>query len=93
MKVVDLPFGQEESYFKCLEEWSPEMQDSGMLKEQWFTKMRGKGLRVKVAVDDQGAVGGMIHYCRSKTCRFTARVRTARTASGCTGIARAGGTG
>jgi len=62
MKVIDLPDGQENAYFKCLEEWSPEMQDAGSLKEQWYRKMKDAGLRVKVAVDEQGTIGGMIHY-------------------------------
>ena len=62
MNVIDLPSEQEESYFKCLEEWSPEMQDAGLLKEQWYRRMKVKGLRVKVALDDHGIVGGMIHY-------------------------------
>ena len=62
MKVVDLPQEQEKAYFQCLEEWSEELREAGDHKEKWFERMRGRGLRVKVAQDDQGVVGGMIHY-------------------------------
>jgi GNAT superfamily N-acetyltransferase len=62
MKVIDLPHGQEPAYFACLEEWSPDIREAGSLKEEWYRKMQDKGLRVKVAVDDQDTIGGMIHY-------------------------------
>ena len=53
MEIIDLPSEQEQSHFKCLEEWSPEMRDVGSLKEQWYRRMKDKGLRVKVARDEQ----------------------------------------
>jgi GNAT superfamily N-acetyltransferase len=62
MKVIDLPVEQEKAYFQCLEEWSEEIREAGDHKEKWFKRMRGRGLRVKVAMDDRGTVGGMIHY-------------------------------
>ncbi len=62
MKVIDLPAEHEKSYFQCLEEWSDEIREAGDHKKQWFEKMKGQGLRVKVAVDEQGTVGGMIQY-------------------------------
>jgi len=62
MKVIDLPAEQEKAYFLCLEEWSEEIREAGEHKAQWYERMRGEGLRVKVAVDDQGTIGGMIQY-------------------------------
>ena len=62
MRVIDLPREQERLYFQCLEEWSDEMKEAGDHKEQWFQRMKDQGLRVKVAMDDEGVVGGMIHY-------------------------------
>ena len=44
------------------EEWSDEMKEAGDHKKQWFQRMKDQGLRVKVAMDDEGVVGGMIHY-------------------------------
>jgi GNAT superfamily N-acetyltransferase len=62
MNVIDLPKDQEEVYCKCLEEWSDEMKESGDLKKTWYQRMKDRGLRVKVAVDEKGTIGGMIHY-------------------------------
>jgi len=62
MHVVDLPLEREQAYFHCLEEWSDELHDAGDQKEIWYRKMKGRGLRVKVAIDDAGTIGGMIQY-------------------------------
>ena len=62
MKVIDLPREQENTYFQCLEDWSEDIREAADHKEKWFERMRGQGLRVKVALDDQGTVGGMIQY-------------------------------
>jgi len=60
--VIDLPEDQEDLYCHCLEEWSDEMREAGDLKRAWFVRMKDRGLRVKVAMDEQGVIGGMIHY-------------------------------
>ncbi len=62
MKIVDLGQEQERLYFMCLEDWSEEMKDAGNHKEVWYNKMKNKGLRVRLALDDSGEVGGMIQY-------------------------------
>jgi len=62
MKIVDLGPGHEEIYCQCLEEWSDEIREAGNHKRDWFAKAKGKGLRVKLALDDNGTVGGMIQY-------------------------------
>ena len=62
MQIVDLRPEHEKLYFVCLEDWSDEMKEAGDHKEKWYAGMKGKGLRVKLAVDDKGTVGGMIHY-------------------------------
>ena len=46
----------------CLEDWSDEMKEAGSRKEIWYNKIRDKGLRVKLALDDKKEVGGMIQY-------------------------------
>ena len=60
MKVVDLADEYKELYFVCLEDWSEEMKEAGSHKENWCNKMKNMGLRVKLATDDYGMVGGMI---------------------------------
>ncbi len=62
MEVVDLTEEHEKLYFLCLEDWSDEMKESGNHKEIWYNKMKDKGLRVKLAKDDKGEIGGMIQY-------------------------------
>ena len=62
MKIVDLTKDHEQLYFVCLEDWSEEIKEAGNHKESWYDKMKDKGLRVKLALDDDGQVGGMIQY-------------------------------
>ncbi len=62
MKIVDLTDERKDLYFVCLEDWSNEMKDAGDKKRLWHNKMKGRGLRVKLALDDAGTVGGMIQY-------------------------------
>jgi len=62
MDVVDLTPEHEALYHVCLEDWSDEIREAGDHKRVWCGKMMGKGLRVKLALDDDGQVGGMIQY-------------------------------
>jgi len=62
MKIIDLPDEHKQLYFMCLEDWSEEIKEAGDHKENWYNKMKDKGLRVKLALDDNGQVGGMIQY-------------------------------
>ncbi len=62
MLVRDLKPEDKELYCVCLEDWSDEMREAGDHKCEWYEKMKDKGLRVKLAEDDNGTVGGMIQY-------------------------------
>lgn len=62
MRVIDLTREHEQLYFVCLEDWSEEMKEAENHKETWYSKMKDKGLRVKLALDDRERVGGMIQY-------------------------------
>ncbi len=62
MKIIDLSDEHEKLYFLCLEDWSEEIKEAGDHKENWYNRMKDKGLRVKLALDDGGEVGGMIQY-------------------------------
>lgn len=62
MEVIDLSDEYKRLYFVCLEDWSEEMKEAGNHKELWYNKMKDKGLRVKLALNDTGEVGGMIQY-------------------------------
>jgi N-acetylglutamate synthase-like GNAT family acetyltransferase len=62
MKVIDLTPEYENLYFCCLEDWSDEIKEAGDHKACWYNQMKDKGLRVKLAQDDGGVIGGMIQY-------------------------------
>ncbi|MCX6640794.1 MAG: GNAT family N-acetyltransferase [bacterium] len=62
MKIIDLTEEHLPHYFLCLEEWSDDIKDAGNHKEVWYHRMEDKGLRVKLALDDSGVIGGMIQY-------------------------------
>jgi len=62
MKIIDLEERYLKEYFMCLETWSDEMKEAKDHKEKWYNKMKDKNLGVKLAVDDEGVVGGMIQY-------------------------------
>ncbi len=61
MEIIDLSGKYLKTYFNCLEDWSEEIKEAGNHKELWYHKMKDKGLRVKIAVDDDN-VCGMIQY-------------------------------
>ena len=62
MQIVSLSPEYEGLYCLCLEDWSDEIKEGGDHKAKWLAKMRDRGLRVKLALDDAGRVGGMIQY-------------------------------
>jgi N-acetylglutamate synthase-like GNAT family acetyltransferase len=61
MEIIDLTEEYKDKFFVCLEDWSDEMKDAGNHKELWCNKMKDKGLRVKLALDDN-KVCGMVQY-------------------------------
>ncbi len=65
MKITDLTDDYQKTYFLCLEDWSEEIKEAGSHKEIWFNKMKGKGLRVKIAMKGE-KVCGMIQYVPSE---------------------------
>ena len=62
MRIIDLDEQNVPLYLVCLEDWSEEVKESGNRKTIWYQRMKDKGLRVKLALDDNGVVGGMIQY-------------------------------
>ena len=61
MKTIDLTPEYESLYLVCLKDWDKNT-DPGNHKRIWYNKMKNKGLRAKLAVDDDGQVGEMIQY-------------------------------
>lgn len=62
MEIRDLDGEHERLYHHCLEDWSPDMAESGERRSEWCSRMSKLGLRAKLAFDDGGVAGGMIQY-------------------------------
>ncbi|MBN1272916.1 MAG: GNAT family N-acetyltransferase [Candidatus Aminicenantes bacterium] len=62
MKIINLSDEHEKLFIHCLEDWSDDMKESGEHRTCWVKKMKNHGLGVKLALDDNGQVGGMIQY-------------------------------
>src|SRR5512133_1481769 len=73
MKIIDLTPENEKHYFCCLEDWSDDVKEAGNHKACWYRKMKDKGLRVKLAQDDNGVTGGMIQYLPIELSPFEGR--------------------
>ena len=62
MRIVDLTDEHLDSYMVCLEDWSDEIKEAGDHKRCWYEHAKEQGFRVKLALDDEETVGGMIQY-------------------------------
>jgi len=62
MRITDLSDEYLASYCVCLEDWNDEIKEAGNHKECWYNSMRDKGLRVKLALSEEGKAVGMIQY-------------------------------
>lgn len=61
IRVVDLTPEHEHLYFVCLEDWpGSDLLEAGEWKARWYEWAKPRGLRVKLALDAEGKVGGMI---------------------------------
>jgi GNAT superfamily N-acetyltransferase len=62
MRIIDLTDEHLDLFLVCLEDWSQEMKEAGDHKRCWYSCAKNDGFRVKLALDDNDAVGGMIQY-------------------------------
>jgi GNAT superfamily N-acetyltransferase len=62
MKVIDLRDEHRDLFACCLEDWSADAKEAGSRRACWVNRFLGRGLRAKLAVDDDGTIGGMIQY-------------------------------
>ena len=59
MNIVDLSETTKPAWLVCLKEWAEEPREDSH-RGRWHTRMAERGLRVKLAVEDDGVVAGMI---------------------------------
>jgi len=62
MQIVDLTEDRKDLFCICLEDWSDEVKDGGPKRREWLDAGENRGLRAKLALDDNGVEGGMIQY-------------------------------
>ncbi len=62
MHIKDLTEADLPNYLSCLEGYADILKQGIELKQKWYDRMKEKGLRVKLAIDDDGAVAGMIQF-------------------------------
>jgi GNAT superfamily N-acetyltransferase len=62
IETRDLAEVYKSTYLMCLEDWSDEMKEAGDRKAIWYDRIKDEGLRVKVAIDENGNAVGMIQY-------------------------------
>ncbi len=62
MKIIDLNEKYLNDYLTCLEDWSEEIKEGCPRKAFWYEKMKARGLKVKLALDENDKAGGMIQY-------------------------------
>lgn len=71
MQIIDLNPKYKEKYIGCLydkpEDWK-DWQGGLEGKRTWYQKMQERGLRVKLALNDEGEACGMIQYGPSENC-------------------------
>jgi len=62
MDIINLGEREKQTYLRCLENHSEDMQQASHVKEKWYNKMKSKGLRVKLARHESGTIAGMVQY-------------------------------
>ena len=62
MKIVDLTDEHRDLFCLCLEDWSETARESEPKRSQWLDRVAGHAPVAKLALTDDGTVGGMIQY-------------------------------
>ena len=62
MKIIDLTDEHRDLFCLCLEDWSETARESGPKRSQWLDRAAGHAPVAKLALVNDGTVGGMIQY-------------------------------
>ncbi len=62
MEIADLSPQRHDLFACCLEDWSEDAKEGAPRRAAWVARRLAEGLRAKLAIDDDGAVAGMIQY-------------------------------
>jgi hypothetical protein len=70
MQIVDLTPDREDTFLCCLKTEDQVFKGGVPLKRQWLERFRGDGVGVKLAIDEDGVVAGMIQYTPRRLAPF-----------------------
>jgi len=70
VEVVDLSPEREEVFLCCLKPYSTTFAEGVPIKREWLDRNRDGGLGVKLAIDDDGEVAGMLQYSDRRLAPF-----------------------
>jgi GNAT superfamily N-acetyltransferase len=70
MEIVELTPEHEEVFLCCLKPYSATFAEGVPAKREWLERNRDRGLGVKLAIDDDGEVAGMIQYSDRRLAPF-----------------------
>jgi GNAT superfamily N-acetyltransferase len=62
MKIIDVSAEHFPTFACCFEDWSEEMVSAQSQRKKWYEHMKEHGMNAKLAIDEDGAVSGMIQY-------------------------------
>ena len=62
MEIIELGDEHRGLFAACLEVWSDDVREAGDRRACWIERSLAKGPRAKLAVDEHGAIGGMIQH-------------------------------
>ena len=70
VKIVDLSEEHEEVFLCCLKPEDEKFKEGVPIKRAWFDRVRDRGMGVKLAIDENGVVAGMIQYSPRELAPF-----------------------
>lgn len=70
MEIVDLTHEHEEVFLCCLKPEDRAFAEGVPIKRRWLDEKRDRGLGVKLAIDEDGVVAGMIQYSDRQLAPF-----------------------
>ena len=70
MEIVDLGPEHLDTFLCCLKPEDREFAAGVPRKREWFERFRVRGVGVKLAIDDDGAVAGMVQYAPRRLAPF-----------------------
>ncbi len=62
MKILEIDENTEDTFFRCLHDEKPQNPEITRIRKEWYAKMKTKGLRAKVIIDDNETVVGLCQY-------------------------------